>query len=200
MAHRRGFRGRGISDSQRRKKTWVSVKLLIGGGEARVPGFSTGINLSVTPGTLSGEASRDGFILSSGDGTGNDPLVSTLPEESTILRIRGSLDFPTSDGAPAILATDINTSFGFGVTGLTDNNATSYPGPISDADWDGWMFLRQSHLKPVSSDGTVVDVKSMRKLKSGDAFFIMAEGVPLSNMGNVLQEWHFDLRLLLLLP
>lgn len=144
MARKR-FRG-GMSESQRRKKTWVSVKSALAGTVvAGDLGFLTALAITV-PAT----AARFGAFSSVAFGlvdTGEDQLgdeVSTLPEESTILRIRGSLDFPAS---PPIESTIDGTvahqhAFGIGVTDVRSLVNGAFPGPISDPDWDGWMFMR----------------------------------------------------------
>jgi len=198
MAHGRRPRGRGVSDSQRRKKTWNQIKELSAVGSGQAPGFHTNFELSVTPGAVTGIGVRDGFILATGVGTGVSPIVSSLPEECTILRIRGSLVFPkyiVGAGAGAV-----DCSFGMGVSGISDLDSNSYPAPISDADWDGWMFKRAGAVSPVDPTGAIVDVKAMRKIKSGDAFFVQVEAVPESTTSTAALFWQFDLRLLVLLP
>ncbi len=199
MAHRR-TRSRGISQTQRRKKTWLQLRTVIGVGD-QTPGFQTSFGLGVdTPGSF-GSSDRDGFFAATGDGTGAAPFQSSLPEESTILRVRGSLQFPKTEvtGGGGTFGIANQAAFGFGVAPLTDNFNSSYPGPITDADWDGWMFLRQSTLPPVEANSGIVDVKAMRKLRSGDTFFVMAEGLQIAAT-TVPFEWAFDLRLLILLP
>ena len=198
MAHRRSSR-RGVSDTQRRKKAWFTVKEIVGGGGAS-PGFQTSFSTTLTTPGVGGTSTRSVFALLAGSGTGADPLVSQIPEESTILRMRGSLLFPKNvpdtGGGPA----DSQFAVGFGVTAIRDSNADSYPAPISEGDWDGWMFLRQSAVSPVDSIGTMVDVKSMRKVKSGDFFFISFEASAGVNVLNTVGLWMLDLRILLLLP
>jgi len=198
---RRAFRGRGISQSQRRKKTWVQLKFLIAGGAA-TPGFSTTEAFRITaPSAPDGASARSGTISASGSGIGSDPLVSSLPRESTILRVRGSLTFPVSKFDPAALQLDTAFSMGFGVTQLSDLNIDSYPGPISDADWAGWMFLRQGSQAPIDATGTIVDVKAMRKVKTDETFIIMFEAVKGDSVNpGLVGDWTIDLRLLLLLP
>jgi len=197
MAHRRSFT-RGISQSQRRKKTWIQLKQLApSGGE--IPGFITTFQSFIPATGPSGNGARAGFIFVTGDGTAEFPLVSNFPEECTILRIRGSLLFPKYITSEPLGTTDVATSFGFGVAAITDLDAQSYPAPGSNADWDGWMFKRQSPVSPVDSAGTIVDVKAMRKIKSGDCFFTMAESVALGTTSTDAQ-WQYDMRLLILLP
>ena len=195
------FRGRGISQAQRRKKTWLQVSALVGAGQSS--GLGGSLQFEVTTPTQIGSANRDGFIAMSGDGTGDSSFEGSIPSESTILRIRGSLAFPAN--LPRTIGNlevgDNQFNFGIGVSSISDNQATSYPAPISDSDWDGWMFLRQSAVADITYPGSVVDVKAMRKINDGEALFIMAEGLTGSSAGtSVDAEWLFDLRVLLLLP
>jgi len=202
MAHsRRGFRGRGISDSQRRKKTWISVKQ---DSAVRIPGdaqFLTAITITTPLSAAAGGAISDaGFILVSDPEAGEGDEVSTLPEECTILRARGSLLFP-ANGIPSTGGRiSEQFVFGFGVTDIRSLVLGVTPGPIIDSDWDGWMFLRQSGSKPVDSQGTLVDVKAMRKIKTGDAFFFAAQSVSGDGNATPAGDFIFDLRLLILLP
>jgi len=202
MAHRRGaFRGRGISDSQRRKKGWFQLRSPIAGVAGANALFTTsivfeGVDTAATPGDF------DTVLFASV----SDPSValgdeqSTLPEESTILRARGSLLFPKNEVSGTPLEVASNYAFGFGVTDIRSIVSGVAPGPIIDADWDGWMFLRQSGVSPVDSEGTMVDVKAMRKIKSGDAFFMSAQAVSGNAAVTPGGVWLFDLRLLILLP
>ncbi len=202
MAHKR-FRSRGISDSQRRKKTWVSLKNDTTVSTAGVASFQTAFVMGTLPQVATGGIGND-FLASVLDpSTTIGDAQSTLPSEFTILRICGSLLFPKSTaaasaGVPTLIGQQ--NAIGFGVTDIRSIINGSVPGPIVDADWDGWMFMRQSNVSPVDSIGSVVDVKSMRKLRDGDAFFISAQSV----VGDTAQatdvEWFLDLRLLLLLP
>jgi len=196
MAHRASFRRSGVSQTQKRKKTWIAIKQLIAAGVN--PGILTSIELSTTSPGILGQATREVFLVAGGDQTGGNPLTSTLPEESTILRMRGSLLFPKTTITGGLI--DTQFAFGIGVTGLSSaTSAGSYPGPITDSDWDGWMFLRQSTLPPVEANSGIVDVKAMRKINSGEALFMSVEAVD----GGATQDtgnWVFDLRVLLLLP
>ncbi len=201
MAHRRSTRGRGISDAQRRKKTWAAVKVVANGaGTAGDPDFLTAFVLETPAAGSAGESQSDVLaLIDSGSSLGTGDELSTLPEESTILRMRGSLVFPKTDGTPtAGLGVTTQFALGIGVASIRAIVGGSSPLPISDADWDGWMFLRQSAVAPLDSVGTIVDVKSMRKLRGGDALFIAAETI--NQATGVSGQWTMDLRLLILLP
>ncbi len=199
---RRAFRPR-ISESQRRKKAWIAVKSPTNAGDsAALALFTTSINIS-TASTSASIGSFTSNLLGAVDagGTSQGDERSTLPEESTILRARGSLLFPKNlaqsgnDGA-----VQDNYAFGFGVTDIRSIVNGVAPLPITDVDWDGWMFLRQSAVTPVDSEGTVVDVKAMRKIKTGDAFFVSVQSLNGLTVVTTGQDWTFDLRLLMLLP
>jgi len=199
MAHRRGaFRSRGVSDSQRRKKTWVALRFLVAD---QIPGLSTSFSFRATPQGVNGTSARNGFIAAGGSGIPSDPFVSTLPDECTILRIRGSLTFPATKFDSAALALDTAFSFGMGVAALQDNIADNYPAPITDPNWSGWMFMRQSTQIPVDAVGTFVDVKAMRKMKTDEVFFMMGESLKGNSATPAISgDWLMDLRLLILLP
>jgi len=187
----RRFRG-GRSTS--RKKTWVTLKTGIG-DLSGIPGFATSFGLATTV-PPEGGSTRDTFVAMSGDGSGLSPFQSTLPENSTILRIRGALDYPSTDTSSS---SGVENSFGIGVTAISDNVAKSYPAPISDGDWDGWMFLRNAPIDPLDGVGTNVDVKSMRKLEDGEALFVVAESVGIGTTPSGIAAWTVTLRVLLLL-
>jgi len=199
MAHR-AFRGRGISQSQRRKKAWIGVKTPIPGAVSQT-GFTTAVVLAVPtgPGIIGASTAIVFGVINPGTGTQGSEL-SNLPEESTILRARGSLLFPKTT-FDSLTGTIIDQySFGFGVTDIRSIVAGAVPKPITDVDWDGWMFIRSSALPPVEANSGVLDVKSMRKIKTGDAFFLVAEAIGASTSPSVAADFVFDLRLLMLLP
>ncbi len=196
MAHRRGSFRRSVSQTQRRKKSWSQLVVVTGQSTAR-PGFVSSFGLEVTSPNSNGDGARDGFIAMGGDGSNVDPFTSVIPSESTILRIRGSLVFPKNSVVADV--TGVNFDIGFGVTSITDNVSSSYPAPITDADWDGWMYKRQAAAAPLDANAAVLDVKAMRKIQDGEVFFIMAEGVTAGAVGST-GLWQMDLRMLILLP
>ncbi len=201
MAHRRP-RGRGISESQRRKKTWISVKTQIPGTTTDSESlFVTANKLeTATTGGSPGAVASSVFALISDQFSGLGDEASTLPEECTILRARGSLVFPqSSPGAGPIV--EGQYAFGMGVTDIRGLTGASTPGPIVDSDWDGWMFLRQSSIGPLTFASAEVDIKAMRKIKTGDALFFAAQAVNGNDVAALAGgEWVFDMRLLILLP
>jgi len=201
MARRGSFRRSGVSQSQRRKKTWISLKAATGAVDADASAFQTSLIMTSSnmAAKIGGFAKVARAAISVGDAVVGDEQ-SSFPEESTILRARGSLLFPKIDVGSVGVLVDQQFAFGFGVTDLRSLTEGSFPGPIIDSDWDGWMFLRQSTVSAVDSIGTVVDVKAMRKIQTGDAFFVAAETVSGDGVTLNFGTWVFDLRLLILLP
>ncbi len=204
MSHsRRGFRGRGISDSQRRKKTWISTKVAVGGA---VPGDALGQTAifmqTVATGAAVGAHSESAFVLVSPGTTADGDESSSLGEEITILRARGSLVYPPNSTGQGTLTGTVTDQYawGFGVTDVRSLVKNVFPGPIIDSDWDGWMFLRQSASAPIDAAGTIVDVKSMRKIESGDALFFAAQAVSGDAVVTPGAAFVFDMRFLILLP
>ncbi len=201
MAHRRTFRGRGISDSQRRKKTWIAVKEQTGATGALQSFFRTSISMNVAAtGSVNGDSQSATFgLIDVGSAPGGDEF-SMLPEESTILRIRGTLDFPKNVKGSIAQVVNAQYLWGIGVTDIRGIVNGANPLPITDSDWDGWMLLRGGTLPPLDATGTILDIKSMRKLKTGDALFIAVQSVNGASVIAPAAEWFFDLRLLILLP
>jgi len=181
---RSNFR-RGISETQRRKKAWIDMNLgaffgndVAGGG--MTPPDIVGVGESVA---LLQFPSQPGFA------------------ESTLLRIRGSLTVPKSDfnNNPGL----VNVfTFGIGVVSDQSAEALAVPNPATATgyDWDGWMFLRTSDQSTVEAQATQVDVKAMRKWKSGDSIVFVAGMATSNSTGLVGQSFGFSLRGLFLLP
>jgi len=202
MSRRGSFtRPRGISQSQRRKKTWISVKAAVATPSAGDSIFTTSFQLPVAQtGASDGSHSEVAFGLIDVGAAGDGDEFSTLPEECTVLRIRGSLLFPNNAFASGDTLPINNHAFGIGVTDIRSIVNSNFPGPIIDSDWDGWMFLRQSALKPLDAQATMMDVKSMRKIKTGDALFFAAQTVNGTGGGGASADWAMDARILVLLP
>jgi len=161
MAHR-AFRGRsvGISEAQRRKKSWFALS------DASLATEPNGFSLTA-PGLVAAGESQQALIF----GTNTNPTFA----ESTILRIRGYVDVPKSTDAGPTL----RNVFAFGICVLPELsaqvlNGVPNPATVQGQDWDGWMFLRVSTQVPLDAVGTMMDVKAMRKLKSGDALVLIA--------------------------
>jgi len=152
MAHRRGsFRGRGtgISESQRRKKTWSGFAL----GATNFNGFA--ITIPATGATPDATLSLVSFSA-----------AGTIQQESTLMRLRGSVSVPksTPDATTAL-------TVAFGIAMVTDEAAAaaSVPNPATaiGADWDGWLFYRANVAAPADANATVFDAKAMRKFDGG---------------------------------
>jgi len=189
MAHRRsGFRGRGISESQRRKKVWIDMNV------------GLGIGLDISGGAL-----LPPDLVAPGDSLAALVFPSSLNQsfaESTVLRIRGALDVPKST-YQASGAGNVIHAFGIGLVSEQASEVVSAipnPATATGYDWDGWMFVRQSSASSLDANATVVDVKSMRKWRSGDSIVFVAGMATGIGGGAVGPEFGFSLRGLFLLP
>jgi len=189
MAHRRSFSSRGrTSETQRRKKAWLDL-----GGHAAAGDDLAAMRL-VPPTLVAPGDSTQALVFPSQAG-----LI-----ESTILRIRGSLTVPKSTfGTSGGGATTI---FSFGIGIVSDQAAlvtdgVPNPATATGNDWDGWMFIRGgSDQAAVDVTGTIVDVKAMRKWKSGDSIVFIAGMATDVAAGMVGQAFDGSLRGLFLLP
>jgi len=171
MAHARGrFRGR--SDTNRRKKIWAPLTSFARGedGAGDSTAVSATINLQFSAGVIqpAGEADSNslGIVFQAG---------AQIPNEATILRIRGSLLMDKNVSSPAT-----TTTFGFGM-GVMETGAAlagAFPNPATPDGslWDGWMFYRSINSAIVDAASTVLDVKAMRKVQSGYSL-VLAYGV-----------------------
>jgi len=191
MAHRRGFSGRGgrgISDSQRRKKTWESMDNSFLGTEDVI-----GTQL-LPPGLIAAGESASILAFSTAD----NPSFA----ESTILRIRGYVDVPKSTTDTGVA---FQTAFAFGIGIVTEQAADSVigipnPATITGQDWDGWLFLRSSNQIALDITGTMLDVKAMRKWKGGESIVLVAGFAMAKVAGDTTQPFSMSMRGLFLKP
>jgi len=170
MAHaRRSFRGRGISDSQRRKKSWVQITgpLVNINGVAADPDIQTPnlvLDLPQTLATTNPEGQSIGLF--------SDPTLDKVPPESTILRVRGSLNLPKNTVESI---ENHNFAFGIGVMEATAAALGAFPNPATPEGgaWDGWMFYRSQQQGALDANAGIFDVKSMRKVQSGSSIVVV---------------------------
>jgi len=188
MARQRsGFRGRGISESQRRKKTWAALTI----------GQNLSNGMSIFTGSTGGvPGSSLGLVSFSADST-------TGLSESTILRIRGSVLIPKSVPSAAVGAGG-DEVYGFGVAMVTDEAAAvgAVPNPASaeGVAWDGWQFIRSNVATAVDATGTIMDVKAMRKFDGGQSLIFVAGVSSDDPAGSSGLQIEFVGRILFLLP
>ena len=143
-------------------------------------------------------------------GTGQQILgsgvVLATSTQLTLIRLRGIFHGFLKTGAA-----DAGFQMAVGV-GLVTNEAfavgaTAVPGPISEADWDGWMYHRfvDIHQATATFDGgeansnfdIEVDTKAMRKWSEGYTLLTVLETV---ENGTATGTVFFDSRLLVKLP
>jgi len=157
------FRGRGISQSQRRKKVWGNFRAAF--STAGVVSNLLEFDIPVGVASPSPQSASVGFVFPTTEGGG------TISAESTLLRIRGSLNLDKTvvNAGPTAAV----RAFGIGVMESTAAALGAFPNPATPegAGWDGWMFYRDTLIIPVDPEGAIVDVKSMRKIQSGYSLF-----------------------------
>jgi len=129
-------------------------------------------------------------------------------QEATIVRIRGYLELLliTSDAAEG------GFQGGFGIA-LTTAEAVAagvaaVPGPVTDAEWDGWIVHRFFSIHTVTATiadgvnargvrfGVDIDSKAMRKMNDGQSLFAVLES---TEDVNASLRMHFDSRVLVML-
>jgi len=198
MARGRSFRSRGISDSQRRKKSWIQVTGPTIGTDG-VVGTQQTPNMTLVIPTTGLVATPIGSSI----GLISDPVLDKVPPESTILRIRGSVNLPKNTiGANSVT----NFAIGIGVMEATAAALGAFPNPATPdgGAWDGWMWYRSQQTGALDANASVFDVKSMRKVQSGSAIIIVAGGFITDSAGatqNLAETVvNVNLRALILLP
>jgi len=165
MAHRGSFRRRsgGISESNRRKKRWSPFFAPAASEDVLTTGdFSPTLNfqLSIGIGAASPQQRSLAYVFSAGG------LTDDVNPESTIIRIRGSLELQKN----VVSTADIETfAFGIGVMETQAALLGAFPNPASPlgSEWDGWMMYRSNSQGALDANAGIVDVKAMRKVQSG---------------------------------
>jgi len=182
MGHRRGsFRGQRVSETQRRKRSWQAFTDTLDSWR-----------IVLNPPALVSAGST--LALVSFDGAGTFPGLI----ESTILRMRGMLDMPKS-----VMTAATQTIQAFGIGFVTNEaalaGAVPNPATASGAEWDGWMFIRTSTQIALDIQGTVLDIKAMRKWDTGQSLvFVAGAETDSTTTGNDL--FKMSIRGLFLLP
>jgi len=197
MAHLRGRQGRGISQSQRRKKSWINVEGPVIGTDGVIgTNFTPNLNFEIASGP-SGNGSGSSFGLVS------DAVLDKVPPESTLLRLRGSLNLPKNE----IFATHVDTyAVGIGVMETGAALLGAFPNPATPAGgaWDGWMFFRSQQTGALDANASIIDVKAMRKVQSGSSIIIVMGSFRTDSGGLAVSAPSFqgqmNLRALILLP
>ena len=133
-----------------------------------------------------------------------------LQDGLTLLRTRGSLTFLlTGTGS---IADGLSGAIGMGIVRLPAFNVgvTAVPTPITEQDWDGWLWWHAFSMRSVTStiadganaagisDRVIIDTKAMRKLDEDDVLYFAIETV--DEVSTAVLQWHIDTRVLLALP
>jgi len=189
MAHRNTFsrpRRGGISEAQRRKKSWFGIGFT---------GFDCmGIDL-IPAAPAVGSPTISMASVSSASAAANGFL------EGTILRIRGSISVPKSTPqGTASGAITVAVGFGFVTDDAALAQAVPNPATAVGADWDGWMFFRSNVAAPLDANAAILDQKSMRKWSSGTSLVFVAGACTDSATPGTETTVLITARILLLLP
>ena len=134
-------------------------------------------------------------------------VAVSLQDGLTVARIRGLLSFvqtvttAAGDGFVGAVGIGITTN------DATAIGATAVPGPITEMDWDGWLWhqffdTRENVASGAAVDGIsslqyAIDSKAMRKLDENMAIFAMIER---TEVGTASMSVLLDSRMLLFLP
>jgi len=201
MAHRASsFRGRGVSQSQRRKKTWVQLT----GPILDLNGASDGLLQSANMTLVIPAGTPVTSDFASHVGIFSDPVLDKVPEESTLLRLRGSINMPKNEHSAT---STTNFAVGIGVMEAGAASLGAFPNPATPdgGAWDGWMFYRSQQQSNLDANSGVIDVKAMRKMQGGQSFVIvfgLNKGTPDGSVagGTSAELMAINLRGLILLP
>ena len=137
--------------------------------------------------------------------------IATVAGKVTIIRIRG--EFSMALAAATAGANGFACAFGIGIVTAPAFaiGATAVPGPLDEADWDGWMYHRFFALlanealtggistdlsnvgAQVASIRVEVDSKAMRKLDEEER---LAAIIQTTEIGTATANFMFDSRVL----
>ena len=137
--------------------------------------------------------------------------ITVVTDGNTIVRIRGRLSY-------WIEVANVNAagfeSHAVGLCVITEDafdiGPTAIPGPVTDDEWDGWMWHSwlETAIAPATANidfsgggavhHEVIDTKAMRKFTDNSALVLMWEG--LTQVGSPTMKFAFGTRTLLKLP
>jgi len=132
-----------------------------------------------------------------------------LADGLTVARIRGNMELVLNSATAALSGYHGAVGIGKTTSEAFTVGITALPTPLTDADWDGWMWHSFYDLHAVTgaaSDGVnavsnylriPVDSKAMRKFDLSDTLFVVTEVI---EVGVATMSIHFDSRILLFLP
>ena len=132
--------------------------------------------------------------------------LTTVAQELTVLRTRGILDLFV-DGVPGADGDGFFGAVGIGKATLAAFTAGigSLPTPISEAEWDGWLWHQyiSIHVPDITGEGgnssaqhqrIQIDSKGMRKFDTSEVLFAAVEVV---ETGAASMSVRLDTRMLL---
>jgi len=133
-------------------------------------------------------------------------LSNTQIEGTTLARLRGRLKATLTTSSAA--GDGLIGAFGIGIAlqPATAAGIASVPTPITEPEWDGWLFWTPIQLVQGDADFAAgsafadyeVDTKSMRKLTDQSSIYSCVEIE--TEEGTATSEFWFDSRVLVMLP
>jgi len=127
--------------------------------------------------------------------------------ERTIVRLRGSFICQLSLATAALDGFEIGLGIGLVTEQALTAGLTAVPGPLTDTDWDGWMWHQVGHViaatatiaDGVNGPGSTwrgeIDSKAMRKWDE-DAMAVVGV-IEVTELGTASVEFHAHTRMLL---
>ena len=147
-----------------------------------------------------------GFGVGSSFGLVSDPVLDKVPPESTLLRLRGSVNMPKNVAAAPAGVENENFAVGIGVMEIGAALLGAFPNPASPEGgaWDGWMWYRSQQQGNLDANSGIVDIKSMRKVQSGSSIIFVGGTFAARSddqaSGTTEANIQINLRALILLP
>ncbi len=135
--------------------------------------------------------------------------LQALSDGLTVIRTRGMLELYVQTN---VADAGYTGAFGIGIATLSAvvAGAASVPTPITEQDWDGWMFWQSFSLKTIDQTAgdlglnavadmlrIPIDSKAMRKVSADESMYAAIE---VEEVGTSTLRWHLDSRILIALP
>ena len=187
MARQRGYH-QGLTRTVRRKTSWEEG---IGGIAAQTAVNGSGVKLAAS-------------------------AVALLVDGVTLVRTRGRLQIYLSSATAAFDGFAGAVGIGVATTAAVTAGAASVPSPITEQDWDGWLWWRAYQVfasgpivaaaaalqtdavnQQVAVVNIDIDSKAMRKVGIEDTIYFALES---SLTGTAVAQWRVDSRMLFKLP
>jgi len=173
---------------------------------ARQRGFPLRNRSRRSVGWALGPEASDGTTAATGKVLWTTGVVLSSVVKATIVRIRGQ--FAAYMNSASVAGSGFKGAVGIGITTTAafTIGATAIPGPLTELDWDGWMYHRIFDVRTITAtladgvnavgvvDRFEIDSKAMRKFDEDMTLFGMIE---VTEQTSAQLEFQADTRLLL---